>query len=239
MNGMKTDCFEAETVHNLELRISCADFRITAAADKRVLVEAENIETEKYTCRVEGDTLIVEYGRREKIVQWDNTKIVLSLPEGIQFNQVQIENGAGSLRIAKEKFICKTMNVQIGAGMMEADNITTSERMNVEVGAGSISMNHVTTDYLNAQCGVGSFTLRGKVGHDVTVDCGMGRCGLKLEGRENDYNYDVACALGSVRINGNGTGGFGSKQRWTNTGAIGNMNLNCGMGKIDLQMTDK
>ena len=232
---MKKDQFEKETVRNLQLEIACGDFKIAASQDDRILIEAENTEGGDYTCRIEGDALYVGYHVNPHLAKWDHTRIVLYLPQNMELFQIFIKNGAGRLMIQKEDLLCQEMDLEIGAGTMEVCSHVTTENLRVQVGAGNVELRNVTAKRMKAKCGVGAFSMCGSIEGDIDVDCGMGKCDLKLNEKEDSYSYQIACALGSVSVNGNATGGFGSKQCWSNSGSKGVISLKCGLGQISLR----
>ena len=126
--------------------------------------------------------------------------------------------------------------LEIGAGSLYLDAVpVTCENMDVEIGAGKTKMKGVTTGRLNVECGVGSCVYEGRVNGDIKVNCGVGNCSFQLENKEGDFNYDVSCAVGNVRINGNRLKGLASKKSYKNESALGTAILECGVGNIEFR----
>lgn len=211
------DYFETAEVKNLEIKSACADFRILEASDDKISVLAERVEDGLYFCKNANGTLQIHYDVKRRMIDHRNhnhPQIDVYLPAGMIFSNVNLEMGVGSLA---------------------AENIQIGEKLTVDIGAGEVKLERVTAKEVVAECGVGKFSMRGSVGGNMTVNCGLGECGIQLDGKENDYNYDISCALGKININGNSGGHFASTKRMMNTNVIGTIKLECGLGTIKLE----
>ncbi|MDE6055901.1 MAG: hypothetical protein K2G55_19585, partial [Lachnospiraceae bacterium] len=93
----------------------------------------------------------------------------------------------------------------------------------------------VTAGRLNVECGVGSSVYKGRVNGDIRVNCGVGSCSFQLDNKESDFNYDVSCAVGSVKINDNRLKSFASKKSYKNDLALGTAVFECGLGSIEFR----
>ena len=51
---------------------------------------------------------------------------------------------------------------------------------------------------------------------------------------ESDYEYDLECGIGDLKVGGNFYGGVGNSQHISNPDANRHMNLECGIGKIEV-----
>ena len=58
---------------------------------------------------------------------------------------------------------------------------------------------------------------------------------VKLAGKETDYNYEVSCGLGKIKVNDSGYGSFAASKRVQHEQAKGTMKLECGVGKIKIE----
>ena len=128
---------------------------------------------------------------------------------------------------------CSKMKVEIGAGKWKAAQLTVSECLEVEIGAGKAKMKDVTAGRVSIDCGVGSCVYKGRVNGDVKVDCGVGNCSFQLQNKESDFNYDVSCAMGSVKINSNKMKSLAAKKTYKNEAVLGTAVLECGLGNIE------
>jgi hypothetical protein len=56
---------------------------------------------------------------------------------------------------------------------------------------------------------------------------------LQLAGAENDYNYEISCGVGQVKIGSTSYSGLGNSQEVDN-GASRKMEIDCGIGEVVL-----
>lgn len=235
--GVRVDTFTAEDVKSLELRIAAAAVRTEKSAGGEIRVEAKNLQDDKYTCELRSGRLVIIY-KAEGVIHLhrfdqDDTEIMLYLPANMSLDDVSLAIGAGSMYLDAVPVSCMQMKVEIGAGKWKAEHLSVAEGLNVEIGAGKAKMKDVTAGRLNIDCGVGSSVYKGSVNGDVKVSCGVGSCNFQLENKENDFNYDVSCAVGSVKINGSRLRSYASKKSYKNESALGTAVLECGLGSIE------
>ena len=65
----------------------------------------------------------------------------------------------------------------------------------------------------------------------------MGSVEITLKGEEQDFNYDLECAMGNIELNGRDYGGFGQERSMDN-GVARQIDLDCSMGYIGISFTD-
>ena len=72
---------------------------------------------------------------------------------------------------------------------------------------------------------------------DIELDAGTGAGQLYLElvGTEEDYDYAVECGIGEINIGSVSYGGLGREQRIMNPGAERFMDIECGIGSIQME----
>lgn len=234
---VRVDTFLAEDVKSLDLRIAAAAVRTEKSAGGEIRVEAKNLQDGRYTCELRSGKLVIVY-KAEGVIHLhrfdqDEAEIMLYLPANMSLDDVSLVIGAGSMDLEAVPIACIQMKVEIGAGKWKAAHLSIADGLHVEIGAGKAKMKGVTTGRLNIDCGVGSSIYKGKINGDVKVSCGVGNCNFQLENKENDFNYDVSCAVGSVKINGSRLRSFASKKSYKNESALGTAVLECGLGSIE------
>lgn len=242
-NRMRTDTFAADEVRSLDLRIAAANVRTREAAGREIRVEAENLQEDRYTCELRSGKLVIAY-RVNGIVNLprsggEKEEITVYLPAGLSLEYAVLEIGAGTIDLDAAPISCGTMDVEIGAGKWNAAQLSVSGRLDVQIGAGKARMKAVTAGSLSIDCGVGSGVYKGRVNGDIRVACGVGSCSLELDNKESDFNYDISCAVGSVRINGSRSKSFGARKSYKNDSALGTAVLDCSVGSIELRTRDK
>jgi len=239
----KKNTFMPDIIKNLEIRVVAANVQIKCSEDTQIYVEAENLQEMDYTCEVQNQKLVVLYGVEGKKhlvnFNWKEAQIVLYFPRGKTFEHIALEIGAGNMDMKEVPVLCNKMEAEIGAGKWRAARLQVLGRLDLQIGAGEVKMKAATVGTLNLECGVGSCIYRGCVTEDIKVDCGVGSCKFELDNNESDFNYDVSCALGNVRINKSSIRCLGSKKVYSDRRAKGTVTLKCGLGNIELDTEQK
>lgn len=239
----KKNTFMPEMIKNLEIRVVVANVQIKCSEDALIHVEAENLQELDYTCEMRDQKLVVLYGVEGKKhlvnFNWKEAQIVLYFPKGKVFEHIALEIGAGNMSMKEIPVLCNEMETEIGAGKWRVARLQVLGRLNLQVGAGEVKMKAAAVGTLNLECGVGSCIYRGCVTEDIKVDCGVGSCKFELDNNESDFNYDVCCALGNVRINKSSIRCLGSKKIYSDRKAKGTATLKCGLGNIELDTINK
>ena len=193
-------------IRNMEVQVGGCHFETKFSKDDAIYVETKNVR--KFQGYVEGDTLYV-LATTGAGVSWSNKKstVILYLPQDYEFDQVEIDMGAGELEF---------------------------DRLNAKVGAGQIEFKDMAVGKLDVEVGMGEFLAQGAVSGDVEVDCSMGNVEIELEGRKEDFNYQLEGAMGSIQLDGDNMGGFAQEKSISN-GADKSMRIECAMGNITLK----
>ena len=67
--------------------------------------------------------------------------------------------------------------------------------------------------------------------------CSIGVAELALDGREDDFKYEISCAMGSITVGGNSYGALADNTRINNR-ASADCELECSMGEIVLSFSE-
>lgn len=143
--------------------------------------------------------------------------------------------GTLSIQIPKEKRF-RTMKLFVGAGVLNVDKIQTNE-LEVEVGAGIANITQFTADFLDVEVGAGEVSIAGTTSVEASIDCGIGKVNYQADGRQQDYSYELECNAGVIRIGNEDYSGILNEKEILNGGAL--MEINCGVGEVDIQFTGK
>ena len=110
------------------------------------------------------------------------------------------------------------------------------DKVEVEAGAAACEINGIVTLKLEMQSGVSSMAFTGRVDEKLEVETGVGVTSVKLTGSREDYNYKIQCGAGSVNIDGDQYSSLGVERKIDNRAAR-SMELECGVGTIEVQFT--
>lgn len=234
--------FTGSAVRNLKIDASCAKIRFEASSDEDVHVKTEIMEGCFYTCEMREDTLFIshEWHRKHITIRLnghEESLIVLYLPDNISFSCIECELGAGKIKMSDVPFSCENMKMDIGAGKWKAERLHVTGKLTMDIGAGKVKLQNAKAGSLSLDCGAGKCVYEGRIDGDCTVDCGAGTCIFQLENKESDFDYDISCAFGQIRVNERKITLLGAEKVRNNECAIGKATLECGVGTIIFETT--
>lgn len=210
--------FGAEEIDGIRLELDCTDFTVQEAPEEgQIRIAAEVDEADAFECSVKAGELRVRYRQKKRIFfpAVNKASITLWIPKGKVYSAFALEIGAGSADLKQAELHCKMLNLEAGAGNIEAGAVRESRSVFMKIGAGNVSIESVQAS-------------------DVRVECGVGECSLGLEGKESDYDYEVSCGIGEIRINDSYMQRIGAGETRKNTQTSGTVKLSCGVGKISI-----
>lgn len=170
-------------VENLKLDIGASEVRIETGTDDKIHVDDSRMKTEnavQKTLSDDGKTLEITTKMRSSFKNVRNVKgtLVIYLPKDYKFDQVDMEYGAATAEI---------------------DGLN-AKSLKIESGASGCTIKNADIEELDVETGAGSLDFYGTVEKEVDIDCGAGRVTLNLEGKVEDYNYELDSSAGSVEI---------------------------------------
>lgn len=165
----------------------------------------------------------------------DGQEIVVYLPRDMTFELIELSVGGGELDAAY--LDAAKISVTVGAGEADIKKLSAGE-LDADVGAGEITVEQgYVTGNARINVGMGEAYFGGFAGGDLDLRCGMGE--LSFDGYDMDsgaYNYELSCGAGSISINGLDYSGIGLHKR-VDSGGSRTINIDCGMGEIDVDLS--
>jgi hypothetical protein len=79
--------------------------------------------------------------------------------------------------------------------------------------------------------GMGSVRLTGDVTERLDGECSMGELKLTLAGTQTDFDYDLSCGMGELKVGDDSYNGLAQEKQISNN-ASKNMELECAMGSV-------
>ena len=225
-----------EEVKRIQMEIDCANLLIQESVEtEQITVDAKYEETGEYSCQIKDETLKIKYRwkKRKKHFEDVSDSITIIMPASASFEKAELELGAGKAEIELAAQVQKAF-FDVGAGNLAICKCKVNDKLEINVGAGKVKMDQMTAAETNVECGVGSFSFNGTINGNLKVECGVGDCEILLDAEEKDYNYEVSGGIGKVTVNGSRYGGFGASHSVKNEGAIGTIQISCGVGKVAL-----
>lgn len=143
--------------------------------------------------------------------EWQNPELVITIPEDVSLEELEVSSGMGEVSIV---------------------DITVKGETEIHAGAGRVEL----TDFdgkgeLSLECGAGEIFCQGRFQGEADIECGLGSIRMNLEGKEEDYGYQVDGGVGSVQIGSRSYGGVGMMQAGGEH-AKNYLNVHCGVGEV-------
>lgn len=218
------------TFSRIDIEVGGCIFDVKESGDDGFYVETE--KTDKFQSYVEGGTLYVKSGAKLVFGKVnDKCKVVFYVPAGYRFDGVRLELGAGRMSVGNLR--AGEASIEAGAGEILVSGVE-ADWLELSVGMGNIELKGMDVNRLNVSVGMGAVTARGSVSGDVKADCSMGSVELTLEGSRNDFNYDLDCSMGTIRLDGEEYSGMGMSKSFDN-GAGKSMEADCSMGEVTIR----
>lgn len=157
--------------------------------------------------------------------------ITLYVPEGYTWEAANLELGAGRLTV--ETLQTGTISANVDAGQMIFEQLTADEA-DLECGMGQLIVHELNSRSVDANVSMGDLQLTGDVTESITGECGMGSLTLQIAGSQSDFNYDLECGMGELRIGDDTYSGLANEKQ-INNNAAKTMDLKCSMGSVTVE----
>lgn len=216
-----------DQVKNLDISFGGGVLRVEKSSDDNVYITVNHEDEFRYGVGDE-ETLFIE--QKDAEIIHGNGEIILFLPEGLKFDRVNIDFGGGKLEV--DEIYAEELNASVGAGQIDVARITAYDA-SFDVGAGDLDIENGVIENLNLDVAVGKADYEGSISGSCDVNCDIGKVNLELNNKEEEFNYDVDCALGKVSIGSNWSSGTTVERRIDN-GKDKNISVDCATGKVDI-----
>lgn len=218
-------------IRNLELTLRSCEFEILTSEDDQIRVEIEEGKEKYFSLREKEGTLYVNDIRKSK----KNIKAVhvkLWLPSDYVFDEVNMTLGAGNMQI--DRLAANDINIEGGAGKIEAETLIANNELDAEIGAGDFYITEATLGETDIDCGVGRFeigscTLNG----NADISGGVGDVNIGIVGEKEDFNYELSCGMGELDVFDESYTSLG-KDKEIDNGARYTISLECGVGRVNV-----
>lgn len=217
----KTRIAEAGEVQNLKMVIAASDCEVEKSEDNAIWIEVERVE-DMVRYSVKGDVLrIAAMGKERKawsgrVAAYEIPEITLYLPDGKEYENVEIEMLAGEFKA--EELKAQKLTADSGAANVVIKKVQTSQ-IDLKSGVGSVEIEELKADKALFDIGAGSLTAeQADISGDTQVSVGMGSAVLEgiLQGK-----CEIDCGMGDVTLEG---------------ALQGDCTIDCGMGTVELQL---
>lgn len=219
-------------IRELDFEIGAYSFTTEKSPDDNFYLEAEYAG--KLQSYVEDGTLYIRSTATVK--KWNELngcRVVLYVPEGVYFDDADIEVGAGRLEF--DGLQARKVSLSVGAGQVSLDELLT-DSLEADLGLGQIELSNAVMGALDAEIGMGEFVADGILNGNADVECSMGNVSLTLKGSLRDFNYELSKALGNVTLGGSSSSGFAS-EKYLDNDADKTISVDCAVGNVTIQFS--
>ncbi len=218
----------------LDMEVGGCTFETKTSEDSSVYLEVK--DAYRFQSYVEGDTLyIISTTGSKTWTRRESCRITLYLPEDYRFEEVAINLGAGEMTF--KNLYAAQADVEVGAGEIILKDPQVDE-LEIGVGAGRIELKNMEVMELDVNVGMGEFLAEGAIGGSAWVECSMGNIEMTIEGRREDFNYQVNGSMGNIDLGSDSYAGF-SQIKQIDNDAEKEMEVQCSMGNITIEFTGK
>lgn len=212
------------TVNQLDIEIGAASFRVETVPGGEMQVQSD---LKNITVKQRGDKLVIEEkGHWTSHVDKVGT-VLLIIPENYRFDRVELETGAGTIRI--DKLDTLRLDLDLGTGETTLDALYVSENADIDSGAGRLTIGTGSIRDLDLDLGVGEARITAQLLGNSKIDCGVGSTALTLLGSQEDYTVKVETGLGQATVAGvtaHGEQRFGSGSQYVSLdGGVGSIRV--------------
>lgn len=199
-------------IHSIEVEASMIDLQIltTEDTDKITVKVEEGKLSDKVRCYREGGELVVK------------------LSDKFKYNDVP-----GTLWIYIPEDDLREADIDVDAGTVYIEEIKANS-LSVNVDAGEAVVEQFYAGEAEFACGAGRIEACGNVERELDTNCGAGEILLLINGKKEDYNYEVECGIGDVVIDNESHSGIRNKDKYSH-GALKEMSIECGVGTITVE----
>lgn len=237
-----TETFKADGIRDLEIEAGFGEMIVECWDEDEISI---TYPKNYMKVKEEGEELSLKMRKRWEfswwrwIGVWDEEnrdyQICIKVPRDYVFREADISVGAGTASI--DRLEASSLSLDAGAGVLDVREIITVETVKIEAGVGEATIHNLQASEAELSVGVGELNISGKIDGDISVDCGVGELVMELTNRKSDFNFDVSCGVGDVRINGEYYSGIGRNFADENNAAKHDFDISCGVGSIDLTFT--
>lgn len=216
--GDEQDVSNFEGIREIDLELSYMQVVVKEGSGDSVIVDMSEVN-EKLKARVsieqEDGELKIEDQSTHNL--WKNFSIkdagtlVIQVPKDRALEDVSLEVGAGQLTVES-----------LHAGCLD-----------INVGAGRAVVKQFEVKDLNIDCGAGQADLTGTITRESEIECGVGSIDLSLTGSQNEFDYELDCGIGQLRVGDESYTGLSNKRSIDN-GTGKRMDIDCGIGEVQV-----
>lgn len=200
-----------ESSNNAEMVITTFEnaeiytLNIDIAATNLIIKQGEILKIETDNSNIDCEQSNEELKINEKNYNWFSynnleKKLILYIPEDLEFEKVKINAGAGKINL--DELNTQKLMFELGAGECEIQNLNVSKECEIEGGAGKVTVFSGTINDLDFDMGMGETNITANLVGKNEINAGVGELNIKLQGEKDSYKIQADKGIGSIKIDG-------------------------------------
>ncbi len=177
---------------NLEIDIPYSNLKIVTGNEYR-------IESNNKDLIINEDDKAIYIKDNKKLFRNKSNNITIYLPKDKEFNNIDIESGAGKVEI--ERLIANNLSFDLGAGVTTISELVINNSANIDTGAGSFTINGGSINNLDLDMGVGDATINSVLMGNNKINSAIGRLNINLLDSIDNYTFNFNKGIGEIRVN--------------------------------------
>lgn len=177
----KVSSFEADRVKRMDISVGAGQLEIKENADtEEITVRHSGIGNVE--CELDNGTLVLDVS--------DYTGVVLGVGKANAISctiEVPADYKAGEIAI------------DIDAGTVNLDDLQVGD-FSLDMGTGQIICKNLKVREADIEVAAGECLFQGEITEQMEITCAAGQVITELTGKEEDYDYNIDCSVGNVRI---------------------------------------
>lgn len=202
-DGSVTYTYDAAQVTVLEIDLSIGDVRLeTGAAGTEITLTVEPAEGVAFHEKLENGRLkLINRVEQQPDREQKGPLLVLTLPEDLALDRVEIETAMGSIRAGD--LSVRTLTLETDMGSIQTGTLDVAGTAELETAMGSVKVEALNAgDEAKLSAGMGSMEVGLLDAPAVDAKCGMGSLTLTLTGSAADYTVTASCEMGVLKYDG-------------------------------------
>ena len=224
----KVYSFNSNGIEKLEIDIDGAKFTLDSQNGDKIIVKT-NIKN--LTAKDIGKTVKVKERQGLFTVTQTDAFVEIYYPVGFEFEDVDIDAGAGELKVFN--LTAERLDADLGAGDTYFGDLVVTGKADIDGGVGSLRFSQAEITGLDLDLGVGRFSFHGILNGNNDISFGIGESYVDFYDDKERYYFDVEKGIGEIEY-------YGTEDlNFTRNGQETTVKIEGGIGKITVRFFDK
>lgn len=147
-----------------------------------------------------NNKLIIDEKKHNMFKDKEISDLVISVPVNYIFSEVSVDSIVGNVNI--EKLSTKKLDLDLGFGKVNIDNLTVLEKTDIDGGTGEITLKDSSLNNLELDVGAGNLKIEAEILGNSEIDSFVGKLDIVLLGKLDDYKIKTNKGIGKFDISG-------------------------------------